>query len=171
MLFGSLVEFPTKGKRNKLHYLYWGYVVSDPQNSEAFNKNRETGRKPNLDKTDTRNRKIESRDDSRLPPKDKKVEEKKNPEVVLKRQSPPTKPNRPPTGESGPGRPKPPSNESGPGRPKPAIKPPVKDESKVQQRFNRGTIQRNPMPAHQAVGISSTYGLYLFKLLQNSNFT
>ncbi|KAI3444300.1 hypothetical protein Pfo_000965 [Paulownia fortunei] len=121
----------------------------NPRNSGEFNKNRESGRKPTLQKTDTRNWKVESPDGSRAPPKDGKAEQKRNPEAMLKKQAPPSKPNRPPSGESGPGRPKPPSSESGPGRPKPAVKPKVNNEIKVQQKSDKGTIQKKPMPPQQ----------------------
>ncbi|KAK4404730.1 hypothetical protein Sango_0841600 [Sesamum angolense] len=66
-------------------------------------------------------------------------------EPILKKQAPPSKPNRPPGGESGPGRPKPPSSESGPGRPKPAVRPKPNNEIKPQQKSDRGTIQKKPM--------------------------
>ncbi|KAK6149021.1 hypothetical protein DH2020_016546 [Rehmannia glutinosa] len=115
----------------------------NPRNNWEINKNRESGRKPTLEKTDTRKWKIESPEDTRP-----KAEPKRNPEAVLKKQAPP-KPNRPLIGERGPGGPKPSNYESGPGRPKPAVKPKVNNEVKVQQKSDKGTIQKKPMPPQQ----------------------
>ncbi|KAK6125196.1 hypothetical protein DH2020_041062 [Rehmannia glutinosa] len=115
----------------------------NPRNNWEINKNRESGRKPTLEKTDTRKWKIESPEDTRP-----KAEPKRNPEAVLKKQAPP-KPNRPLVGERGPGGPKPSNYESGPGRPKPAVKPKVNNEVKVQQKSDKGTIQKKPMPPQQ----------------------
>ncbi|KAK4412816.1 putative mediator of RNA polymerase II transcription subunitb [Sesamum alatum] len=118
----------------------------NPRNSGEFNKNRESGRKPNFEKTNNRNWKVESPDDSRAPPpKEKRAEQMRNVEPTMKKQAPPSKPNRPSAGESGPGRPKPPSSESGPGRPKPAFKPKPNNEIKVQQKSDRGMIPKKPM--------------------------
>ncbi|KAL0339796.1 UNVERIFIED_CONTAM: putative mediator of RNA polymerase II transcription subunitb [Sesamum radiatum] len=122
----------------------------NPRNSGEFNKNRESGRKPNLEKINNRNWKLESPDDSRAPPpKEKRAEQMRIVEPILKKQAPPSKPNRPPGGESGPGRPKPPSSESGPGRPKPAVRPKPNNEIKPQQKSDRGTIQKKPMPQQE----------------------
>ncbi|KAK6124819.1 hypothetical protein DH2020_041435 [Rehmannia glutinosa] len=115
----------------------------NPRNNWEFNKNRESGRKPTLEKTDTHKWKIESPEDTRP-----KAEPKRNPEAMLKKQAPP-KPNRPLVGERGPGGPKPSNYESGPGRPKPAVKPKVNNEVKVQQKSDKGTIQKKPMPPQQ----------------------
>ncbi|EYU18603.1 hypothetical protein MIMGU_mgv1a006753mg [Erythranthe guttata] len=98
----------------------------NPQNNGELNKNRGSGRNPNLVKTDARRSSLDERKERKI------VEEKKAPEAMLKRQQcpPPSRTNRPP-----------PSSESGPGRPKPAaIKP---------QANNNGAIQRKPMPTQQ----------------------
>ncbi|KAL0359646.1 UNVERIFIED_CONTAM: putative mediator of RNA polymerase II transcription subunitb [Sesamum angustifolium] len=122
----------------------------NPRNSGEFNKNRESGRKPNLEKINNRNWKLESPDDSRAPPlKEKRAEQMRIVEPILKKQAPPSKPNRPPGGDSGPGRPKPPSSESGPSRPKPAVRPKPNNEIKPQQKSDRGTIQKKPMPQQE----------------------
>ncbi|PIN25012.1 hypothetical protein CDL12_02248 [Handroanthus impetiginosus] len=118
----------------------------NPRNVGEFNKNRESGRKPSFEKKDTRNWKVESPDDSRAPPKGKKIEQRRNLEPTLKKQAPPPKPNRPSGGESGPGRPKPLSSESGPGRPKPAIKPKANNEGRIEQKSDKSTIQKKQMP-------------------------
>ncbi|KAL8041258.1 hypothetical protein ABFX02_10G153900 [Erythranthe guttata] len=98
----------------------------NPQNNGELNKNRGSGRNPNLVKTDARRSSLDERKERKI------VEERKAPEAMLKRQQcpPPSRTNRPP-----------PSSESGPGRPKPAaIKP---------QANNNGAIQRKPMPTQQ----------------------
>ncbi|KAL7097695.1 hypothetical protein ACP275_10G159700 [Erythranthe tilingii] len=98
----------------------------NPQNNGQLNKNRGSGRNPNLVKPDTRRSSLDERNERKV------VEERKVPEAMLKRQQcpPPSRTNRPP-----------PSSESGPGRPKPAaIKP---------QANNTGAVQRKPMPTQQ----------------------
>ncbi|KAL0404783.1 UNVERIFIED_CONTAM: putative mediator of RNA polymerase II transcription subunitb [Sesamum radiatum] len=151
---GAFFATPASMELSQKRYMILiGDVISDPRNSGEFNKNRESGRKPNLEKINNRSWKVESPDDSRAPPpKEKRAEQMRNAEPILKKQAPPSKPNRPPGGESGPGRPKPPSSESGPGRPKPAVRPKPNVEIKVQQKPDKGTIQRKPMP-QQEVGI------------------
>ncbi|KAL2556075.1 putative mediator of RNA polymerase II transcription subunit 26b [Forsythia ovata] len=141
-----------------------GDVVPDPQNSGEFNKNRENGRKPTLEKPSipkwkdqtaefNKNRenggklilekpsipkwKDQTPDDSITRPKDTKGEQKKDPEAVVKKQTPGCKPNKPP------------SSETGPGRPRPALQDKVKNEIKVQQKPEKSTIPKKPMPAQQ----------------------
>ncbi|KAL2226067.1 UNVERIFIED_CONTAM: putative mediator of RNA polymerase II transcription subunit 26b, partial [Sesamum indicum] len=142
-----------------------GMDDGNPRNSGEFNKNRESGRKLNLEKINNRNWKVESPDDSRpLLPKEKRAEQMRNVEPILRKQAPPSKPNRPPGGESGPGRPRPPSSESGPGRPRPAVRPKPNNEIKVQQKSDTGTIQKKPMP-QQEVGIWKSWKYELMLLL------
>lgn len=122
----------------------------NPPNDGEFNKNRENGRKPTLVKTDTPNSKFESPHDYHSPPKDRKAERKRNPETTLKRQGPPPKLNRPTGSESGQAKQKPPSSARSPGRPQPAVKPKVNTETnKVQQKSDKGTIQKRPIPSQQ----------------------
>ncbi|KAL3637115.1 hypothetical protein CASFOL_019414 [Castilleja foliolosa] len=115
--------------------------MDDDGNLRESNKNRENGRnKPNVEKTETRKLKNESLQNFRPPPK---PEQKRNPEPVLKKQTPP-KPTKPLSGERvGPGLPKPSNYESGPGRPIPAVKP------KVQQNPDKATVPKKPMPPRQ----------------------
>ncbi|KAG8367812.1 hypothetical protein BUALT_Bualt16G0111600 [Buddleja alternifolia] len=118
----------------------------NPRNNGEFNKNRENGRKPRRDETHIVKRSFESPDDLNTPPK---AEPKRNNhESMLKKQAPICKPNRPSNVESGPGRPRPPNGASGPMRPKPAAKPKVNNEIRVQQKSDKGSIQKKPIP-HQ----------------------
>lgn len=114
----------------------------NPKSSEDSKKKQEFGRRPTLDKIDTRSEKPR---DSRTPPKDKKVDPKRNPEAVLIKQNPP-KPYRPYTDESEPGRPKPLNSNTAPVRSKPFLKPKVNNEMMVQQKSENRIIQKKPMP-------------------------
>ncbi|XP_057785942.1 probable mediator of RNA polymerase II transcription subunit 26b [Salvia miltiorrhiza] len=123
----------------------------NPRNSGEFNKNRESGRKPTIPKTDSRNWRAQNPHDSRAPPIDRKPEPKRNEEATWTKQSPlKLKPHRPSSDESGPGRPKPPSMESAPGRFKPSLKPKIEYATvKVEQKSENRPIQRKPMPPQQ----------------------
>ncbi|XP_042003072.1 probable mediator of RNA polymerase II transcription subunit 26b isoform X1 [Salvia splendens] len=124
-------------------------VVSDPRNSGEFNKNRESGRKPTIPKTDHRKWKPQNPRDSGPPPNDRKPEPKRNEEATWMKQAP-SKPRRPSSDEPGPGRPKPPSTESALGRFKPSPKPKVEYETiKAKQKSENRPIQRKPMPPQQ----------------------
>lgn len=94
--------------------------------------------------------------DSRTPPKDKKVEPKRNPEAMLMKSAPP-KPNRPYTDESEPGRPKPLDSGSAPVRSKPSVKPKVNNAMMVQQKSENRMIQKKPMPPQNEVSIVIIY--------------
>ncbi|KAL1531384.1 putative mediator of RNA polymerase II transcription subunit 26b isoform X2 [Salvia divinorum] len=121
----------------------------NPRNSGEFNKNRESGSKPIIPKTDHRNWRSQNPHDSRPPPNDRKHEPKRNEEATWMKKAP-LKPHRPSSDESGPGRPKPPSTESALGRFKPSPKPKAEYETtKAQQKSENLPIQRKPMPPQQ----------------------
>ncbi|XP_042003073.1 probable mediator of RNA polymerase II transcription subunit 26b isoform X2 [Salvia splendens] len=121
----------------------------NPRNSGEFNKNRESGRKPTIPKTDHRKWKPQNPRDSGPPPNDRKPEPKRNEEATWMKQAP-SKPRRPSSDEPGPGRPKPPSTESALGRFKPSPKPKVEYETiKAKQKSENRPIQRKPMPPQQ----------------------
>lgn len=139
LLFGSLFEFPTNG-----HLI--GAIVSDPQNSGEFNKNRDNGRKPSLENHNVPRHKQHIRDNLITPPKDRKGEQMKKQEAVTKKQEPMmkkpaavAKPNKPSFGESGPGRP---------------TKPSVDQyQMKPEQKCDKGTSQKRELPSHPNVSI------------------
>ncbi|XP_073313958.1 probable mediator of RNA polymerase II transcription subunit 26b [Primulina huaijiensis] len=78
----------------------------NPRNSEAFNKNRENGRSPRLEKSGIPMFKLPNLDDSRATAKDTKDEKMRNQQPKLIKQ-----PNRPRSTESGLGRTKPDKDE------------------------------------------------------------
>ncbi|KAL8489285.1 hypothetical protein ACS0TY_025261 [Phlomoides rotata] len=118
----------------------------NPKTSEDLNKNQESGRRPTLHKIDTRS---EKPSDSHTPPKDKKVELKRNPEAMLMKAH--AKPNRPCTDESEPGRPRPLNTGFVPVRSKPSVKPKVNNGTTIQQTSENRPIQKKPMPPqHEA---------------------
>ncbi|KZV47566.1 putative mediator of RNA polymerase II transcription subunit 26b-like [Dorcoceras hygrometricum] len=102
---------------------------------------------------------------SSIPPNNRKVEQKKCQEVILKKQT--LKPNRPQNGECRPVKPKsqytetrlakqnPPSNQSGSMRPKPAKPLIMKSAIEIQQRPDTGTIQKKPMPPKQKLDFNN----------------
>ncbi|KAL1531385.1 putative mediator of RNA polymerase II transcription subunit 26b isoform X1 [Salvia divinorum] len=149
-------------KKNKDGFFLIEDVVSDPRNSGEFNKNRESGSKPIIPKTDHRNWRSQNPHDSRPPPNDRKHEPKRNEEATWMKKAP-LKPHRPSSDESGPGRPKPPSTESALGRFKPSPKPKAEYETtKAQQKSENLPIQRKPMPPQQEVcPLQTLYWLYL----------
>ncbi|KAK6127193.1 hypothetical protein DH2020_039077 [Rehmannia glutinosa] len=122
----------------------------NPQNCGEFNKNRENGRKRRPEKMDVPRRNFEGPDDSNAPlNNDSKAENKRNQESMLRKQAPPSKPNRPPKIESGPLKPKPPSDESGTRRPNPVVQLKAKNEIMAEQKSDKGTIQKKPVPRQQ----------------------
>lgn len=129
-----------------------GVGVLDPKSSKDSNKKQEFGRRPTLHKIDTRSEKPR---DSRTPPKDKKVEPKRNPEAVLNKQNP-SKPYRPYTDESEPERSKPLNSNSAPVRPKSFLKTKVNNDMMVQQKPENRIIQKKPMPPQNVVSIEIT---------------
>lgn len=111
----------------------------NPRNSGGFNENRGNGRKPSLGNQNIPVRKQQSADCSDASPKERKGEQQKKQEAVIRKQTTVAKPNRPSGGESGPGRP---------------IKPVLEQKLKVnemnfQQKFDKGTIQKRPVPFQQ----------------------
>ncbi|CAA3006329.1 probable mediator of RNA polymerase II transcription subunit 26b [Olea europaea subsp. europaea] len=101
-----------------------------------FNKNRENGRSPILEKSSITKRKDQTPDSSTRP-KDAKGEQRKDPEAVVKKQTPMCNPNKPP------------SHETGPGKLRPALQSKVKNEIKFLQKADKGMIQKKPMPPQQ----------------------
>uniref|UniRef100_A0A803LT33 TFIIS N-terminal domain-containing protein n=1 Tax=Chenopodium quinoa TaxID=63459 RepID=A0A803LT33_CHEQI len=114
----------------------WGNVVSDPQKGGGFNKNleaREAGRKPSVAKQDPPKRREEPKQVTPFP-KDNKVQQ-------TKRQEPLSKPNKPTSVQSGPGRPVKPNGEQN-----------LNKDSRVQQK---PVIQRRPPPQPEKMRPSS----------------
>ncbi|CAI9779549.1 unnamed protein product [Fraxinus pennsylvanica] len=109
----------------------------NPRNSGEFNKNRENGRKPRTEKPNIPKMKHQVTCDSSTPSEDRKAEQKKNPEAVMKKQASLIKPNKSLTGESGPGRPK--SN----------VERRVNNEIKVQRKPDNSAVQRRSLPPQQ----------------------
>ncbi|KAK4345909.1 hypothetical protein RND71_036085 [Anisodus tanguticus] len=102
----------------------------NPRNSGEFNENRGNGRKPSLDKP---------RNSFDAAPKERKVEQQKKQEAVIKKQTTVVKPNKPSGGVSGPGRPI-----------KPALEQKLKiNETNFQQKSDKSTIQKRPLPSQQ----------------------
>ncbi|KAK4481777.1 hypothetical protein RD792_012688 [Penstemon davidsonii] len=96
----------------------------NPRNSGEFNKNRHNGRRSNFEKTGIPKLKLESPNGcSNPPPKNNKPEQKK---AILK-------PSRPVGGVSGPG------------RPKPMVQTKANNDIKVQQKPDKGTVQKKPV--------------------------
>ncbi|GFP83820.1 probable mediator of RNA polymerase ii transcription subunit 26b [Phtheirospermum japonicum] len=77
---------------------------------------------------------------------DMRGENKRNQEPMLRKQVPPCKPNRPVKDERGSVRPKPLNCENGTTRPKPVSQLKAKNEIMVQQKSDKGTIQKKPIP-------------------------
>ncbi|XP_059296046.1 probable mediator of RNA polymerase II transcription subunit 26b [Lycium ferocissimum] len=102
----------------------------NPRNSGEFNENRGNGRKPSLDKP---------RNSFDAAPKERKGEQQKKQEAVIKKQTTIVKPNKPSGGNSGPGRPI-----------KPASEQKLKiSETNFQQKSDKGTLQKRPVPSQQ----------------------
>lgn len=116
-----------------------GYLFSDPQNSGEFIKNRENGRERRIETDPTV---------LRIP------QNQRNQESVLKKKAPHRKPNRPINSESGPGRPEPPSHETGNVRAKPPLQPKINHENEVQEKSDKGAMQKKLAPHQQEVGIN-----------------
>ncbi|KAL3639666.1 hypothetical protein CASFOL_014634 [Castilleja foliolosa] len=111
----------------------------NPQNCKEFNENRGNSRKRRPEKPDIviPKRNLEIRDQSNtFLNDDSKGENKSNQEPMLRKQAPPCKPNRPV------------KDESGTTRPKLASQIKAKNEIMVQQKSDKGTIQKKPVP-HQ----------------------
>ncbi|XP_060177250.1 probable mediator of RNA polymerase II transcription subunit 26b [Lycium barbarum] len=102
----------------------------NPRNSGEFNENRGNGRKPSLDKP-------RNSFDAAL--KERKGEQQKKQEAVIKKQTTIVKPNKPSGGNSGPGRPI-----------KPASEQKLKiNETNFEQKSDKGTLQKRPVPSQQ----------------------
>ncbi|XP_055808174.1 probable mediator of RNA polymerase II transcription subunit 26b [Solanum dulcamara] len=111
----------------------------NPRNSGGINVNRGNGRKPSLGNQNIPVRKKQSADCFDASPKERKGEQQKKQEAVIKKQTAVTKPNKPSGGESGPGRPI-----------KPALEQKLKiNEMNFQQKSDKGTIQKRPVPSQQ----------------------
>ncbi|KAL3534709.1 hypothetical protein ACH5RR_003170 [Cinchona calisaya] len=103
----------------------------NPRNSGEFNKNRDNGRKPSLEKQNVPKRKQQIHDGLSSPLKDWKGEQLMKREAVMKKQAAVAKPIKPSFWESGPGRP---------------AKPSVDQyQMKSQQNSDKGTIQKREL--------------------------
>ncbi|XP_073285081.1 probable mediator of RNA polymerase II transcription subunit 26b isoform X1 [Primulina huaijiensis] len=100
----------------------------NPRNSETFNKNRQNGRRPRLEKPGIPMFKLLNLDDSRAAAKDRKDEKTRNQEPKLIKQ-----PNRPGSTESGLGRTKPDKDE--------IQKKPMQPQQKMKLSDNEDSIQ------------------------------
>ncbi|OIT30625.1 PREDICTED: probable mediator of RNA polymerase II transcription subunit 26b [Nicotiana attenuata] len=111
----------------------------NPRNSGEFNENRGNGRKSSLDNQNNPVRKKQSADFFDAAPKERKGEQQKKQETVIKKQTPVMRPNKPSGGDSGPGRPIQPASEQ-------KLK---MSEMNFQQKSDKGTVQRRPVPTQQ----------------------
>ncbi|KAL2535191.1 putative mediator of RNA polymerase II transcription subunit 26b [Abeliophyllum distichum] len=109
----------------------------NPRNSGEFNEYHENGRKPTAEKPNIPKLKHRVPYDLSTPSEDRKAEQKKNPEAAMKKQASLIKPNKPLTGESGPG------------RPKPNVERRVNNEIKVQRKPDKSAVQRRSLPPQQ----------------------
>lgn len=116
-----------------------------------------------LEKSSIPKWKDQAPDDSCTRPKDTKVEQKRDLEAVVKKQTPVRKPNKPP------------SSGTGPRMPRPTLQNKVKNDTKDQQKPVKGMIQKKPTPPQQDVSIVSTdilvFGLKALFLSNCYNFT
>lgn len=117
----------------------------NPQNSGEFNKNRQNGRKPLLEKQSIPKQKQQVHVESLAPPNVRKVEKPKKQEITVKKEEPAmkkqtalVKPNKLALAESGPGRP-----------PKPRVQEKINYDMKCQQKSDKGTIQRREYAPQQ----------------------
>lgn len=111
----------------------------NPRNSGEFNENRGNGRKSLLDNENNPVRKKQSADFFDAAPKERKGEQQKKQETVIKKQTPFMRPNKPSGCDSGPGRPI-----------KPALEQKLKtSEMNFQQRSDKGTVQKRPVSTQQ----------------------
>ncbi|CAN4109326.1 unnamed protein product [Withania somnifera] len=111
----------------------------NPRNSGEFNENRGNGKKPSLCNQNIPEWKKQSVDCFNAAPKERKDEQQKKQEAVIKKQTTVAKPNKPAGGDSGPGRP---------------IKPVSEHKLKInemnfQQKSDKGTIKKRPVPSQQ----------------------
>ncbi|XP_070021264.1 probable mediator of RNA polymerase II transcription subunit 26b isoform X2 [Nicotiana sylvestris] len=111
----------------------------NPRNSGEFNENRGNGRKSSLDDQNNPVRKKQSADFFDAAPKERKSEQQKKQETVIKKQTPVMRPNKPCGGDSGPGRPI-----------KPVSEQKLKmSEMNFQQKSDQGTVHKRPVPTQQ----------------------
>ncbi|CAL5356654.1 unnamed protein product [Camellia sinensis] len=111
----------------------------DPRNSGEFKKNRENGRNPSMANQTVPKWKQQVPHEPYVPATDKKGEERKNQEPVMKKPNAVVKPHKPLNTESGPGR-----------LTKLNMEQKVSNETKSQQNSNRPiTIQKKPLAAQE----------------------
>ncbi|KAL7197717.1 hypothetical protein ACSBR2_020274 [Camellia fascicularis] len=123
----------------------------NPRNSGEFKKNRENGRKPSMANQTVPKWKQQVPPEPYVPAKDKKGEERKNQEPVMKKPNAVVKPHKPLNTESGPGRPT-----------KLNMEQKVSNETKSQQNSNRPiTIQKKPLAAQEDMSNSLLLGSFI----------
>ncbi|XP_028102605.1 probable mediator of RNA polymerase II transcription subunit 26b isoform X2 [Camellia sinensis] len=111
----------------------------NPRNSGEFKKNRENGRNPSMANQTVPKWKQQVPHEPYVPATDKKGEERKNQEPVMKKPNAVVKPHKPLNTESGPGR-----------LTKLNMEQKVSNETKSQQNSNRPiTIQKKPLAAQE----------------------
>jgi hypothetical protein len=110
-----------------------GNVVSDPQNSGEFSKNRANGRKPTQDYQNTSKRKQQTPNVTNVLAKENRSHQVKKQEVVLK-------PNKPSNTDYGPGRPL-----------KRITEQFASNETKSQQKLDKVAVQKKPFTGQQEV--------------------
>lgn len=142
-----------------------GDFVSDPQNNSGeFNKNRQNGRKPLLEKQNIPKQKQQVRFESLAPPNVRKVEKPMKQEVTVKKEeltmkkqaAALVKPNKPALVESEQRR-----------SLKPRVQEKISYDMKSQQKSDEETIQKREFMAQQNVSISQKSFMSLLAL--NSN--
>ncbi|XP_059646032.1 probable mediator of RNA polymerase II transcription subunit 26b [Cornus florida] len=117
----------------------------NPQDSGEFNKNRESGRKLSMGKQNVSKQKQQLPSQSNVPAKDKKGEQMKKQEVVVRKQMAVAKPHKPSNTESGPGRPT-----------KLNVQQKVDNETKLHKKLDEAAIQKRSLAAQQDVKLEAT---------------
>ena len=142
--------------------LYWFWlptVVSDPRNILDSNKNCGNGRKPGLENHNVPKQNQRLSNDPITPPKDKKSEQTKNQETLMKKNSSVVKPNRPFNPESGTGRPTKPTS----------VEQRVQNKTKFQPKPEKITTERRPQASQLDVSFCKCR-FFLVCLLGDFNF-